>query len=231
MATTTSTSTLYSGQRSRVIVTEDYTEAINEHAFDFADETRETVGVAHYAVEYYDGEYTVNGGDPARDEDHWFTFADLAAPLFDVRLRTEAATEALRLADEAANLGVPTPATPEHMARGAGHAAGAIAAARTRGQIADAHLVLAAQRDGIGDTYALGTPQHRPEAVDVLVVGAITEDVARRVGVLLARTLYPTRAFGDVLHVEPASGDIPAGSFYVAVEAFGSTLSTVKIGR
>jgi hypothetical protein len=51
----------------------------------------------------------------------------------------------------------------------------------------------------------------KPEAVSVLVdltvVGGVGgEQVARTVAPMVAKTLYPARAFGEVLHVEPLGG-------------------------
>lgn len=89
------------------------------------------------------------------------------------------------------------------------------------------------ERDAIADVYALGENQHQPEAVDVLVVGAITETIARAVAPMLARALYPDRRVGSVIHAEPVppfAGE-PAGSFYVAVEIGGRPFADVRVGR
>ena len=81
------TETLYNGTKARILVTEDYDARADSEEFDFGI-TEEARGVAFYDVEELrDGE--------------WWTYAALAAPLFDTKLRTAAAMEALRLADEA----------------------------------------------------------------------------------------------------------------------------------
>lgn len=72
--------------------------------------------------------------------------------------------------------------------------------------------------------------RHSPEAVGVIVVGAISERIARLVAPVLARVLFPDRHFGDVVNCEPAS-DAPAGSFHCDVLVIGTPLSAATIGR
>lgn len=75
--------TFYNGQRARVLVTEDP----GLVASAVLDVEVDDLGVVMYDVEELEG-------------DVWRTSAQLGAPMFDVILRTAAATEALRLADE-----------------------------------------------------------------------------------------------------------------------------------
>jgi hypothetical protein len=83
----------------------------------------------------------------------------------------------------------------------------------------------------VDDVFALGSAQHKPEAVSVLVAGnvdglPIPENVARAVAPLVAVHYYPGRAFGEVLHLE-RDGD---GNWLADVEALGTPFSAVRIG-
>lgn len=82
--------------------------------------------------------------------------------------------------------------------------------------------------DAMERLAAEATNQHTPEAVSVFVV-TDSEDMAREVGPMLARVLYPDRGLGAVLHIEPLTAEVRG--FEVAVHVFGTPLSAVKVGR
>jgi hypothetical protein len=80
------TEMLYTGTKARVETILEPDCYIGDE-FDFDGITMQTRGVVWYEIEeLIDGK--------------WMTAAQMAAPIFDVALRTTAATEALRLADE-----------------------------------------------------------------------------------------------------------------------------------
>jgi hypothetical protein len=69
----------------------------------------------------------------------------------------------------------------------------------------------------IHDRLAAEMPQHKPEAVSVLV---LTPDaaVAELVAPYVARELYPGRTFGETLHVEWVAGAQPGFQCAVRVK-------------
>lgn len=85
--------------------------------------------------------------------------------------------------------------------------------------------------DTLGDVAALAARPEEPEVVSVLVAGdlegyPVNVNVARAVAPLVARALYPGRAFGEVLHLERDG----SGDWLADVEALGVPLSAARIG-
>lgn len=81
--------------------------------------------------------------------------------------------------------------------------------------------------DRIG--FELAGARQQPEGISVLVL-TNSEEVARLIGPVLAKRLYPAEHFGPILHVEWINDGTNVG-FEVVVQVMPTPLSAVRIGR